>query len=216
MDGAAPLPPTIAAADAALRDVAAEAVSCRRCPLWRDATHLVFGEGSASATLILVGEQPGDREDKAGRVFVGPAGQILDRALAAAGIDRALVYITNAVKHFKHEQRGKRRIHMKPNAGEVRQCRWWLEQELALVRPRLVVALGVTAAQALLGRSVVLSRERGRLLPFPDGLQGMVTTHPSAVLRAREDEARERMLDALVADLRQAAALAQPDKETGT
>lgn len=217
MDGAMPLPRSVADADATLHEVAAEAVSCRRCPLWRDATHLVFGEGKASASLMLVGEQPGDREDRAGRVFVGPAGKVLDQALVAAGIDRALIYITNAVKHFKHEQRGKRRIHMKPNAGEVRQCRWWLEQELALVRPRLIVALGVTAAQALLGRNVVLSRERGRLLAFPDGHQGIVTTHPSAVLRARGEEVRDRMLDALVADLRQAAAMAtQPQEETGT
>ena len=141
-----------------------DAASCRRCPLWRNATQTVFGEGPASARMMLIGEQPGDREDLAGRPFIGPAGQILDQALEAAGIDRATVYITNAVKHFKNEPRGKRRLHKKPDASEIEACRWWLDQEIALLRPRLTVALGATAAGALMRRTVTIGRVRGQAI----------------------------------------------------
>ncbi|MDQ0395849.1 UdgX family uracil-DNA binding protein [Labrys monachus] len=193
--------------NAALAALAEEAAACRRCPLYRDATQTVFGEGPATAAIMMVGEQPGDQEDHAGRPFVGPAGKVLDRALAEAGIDRGAVYVTNAVKHFKHEQRGKRRIHQKPNAGEIQQCRWWLDRELAVVEPALVVALGATAAKALMGRTMVLSREHGRPVSFADGRRGIATIHPSAVLRMRDDTSREAAFADLVDDLRQASAL---------
>ena len=193
--------------DAGLAALAGEAESCRRCPLYRNATHVVFGEGPATAAIVMVGEQPGDQEDRTGHPFVGPAGKVLDRALAQAGIDRGAVYVTNAVKHFKHEQRGKRRIHQKPNSGEIRQCRWWLDKELAAVRPALVVALGATAAKVLMGRTVVLSREHGQPMTLADGRRGIATIHPSAVLRMRDDASRETAFAGLVDDLGQAARL---------
>src|SRR5947208_2113789 len=140
-----------------------EAVHCKRCPLYRDATQTVFGEGPPDAPVVFVGEQPGDQEDLAGKPFVGPAGQMFDRALGEAGIDRTRVYVTNAVKHFKFEPRGKRRIHQKPNYDEIEACRWWLDKELTLIRPRLTVALGATAARALTDRDTTISRTRGRL-----------------------------------------------------
>lgn len=185
-----------------LRNLAEEAGQCQRCPLYRNATHVVFGEGSLEAPIMLVGEQPGDREDLTGHPFVGPAGRILDKALAAVGLDRSDVFVTNVVKHFKHELRGKRRIHKRPNSYEIERCKWWLDQELDLVRPDLVVALGVSAAQALLERSVVLSRERGRPIALASGRSGLVTIHPSSVLRMPDDVSRHEAFAGLVEDLR--------------
>ncbi|MCP1470004.1 DNA polymerase [Sphingobium sp. OAS761] len=181
-----------------LRD---EAMGCTRCPLHRDATQTIFGEGPVDAPLVFVGEQPGDQEDLAGRPFVGPAGQLFDQALDAAGVDRARAYVTNAVKHFKHERRGKRRIHQTPDAGEVQACRWWLTQELSLVRPRLIVALGATAARAVLGKAVTISRTRGRPIALEDGTEAWVTVHPSYLLRlpdeAKRAEERARFVEEL-------------------
>ncbi|ASG22919.1 UdgX family uracil-DNA binding protein [Nitrospirillum viridazoti] len=194
--------------DRDLAGLAASAADCRRCDLYRDATQVVFGEGPVDARLVLVGEQPGDQEDKAGRPFVGPAGRILDDALAAAGLQRDDLFVTNAVKHFKHEMRGKRRMHQRPNQGEVEACRWWLDRELALVQPAVIVALGATAARSLMGLTVALVREGGKPLAWADGRPGIATYHPSAVLRARDDAARARTYDALVAALRQARDMA--------
>jgi uracil-DNA glycosylase len=187
-----------------LKTVAKEAASCTLCPLYRNATQTVFGEGAARAPIMLVGEQPGDQEDLAGHPFVGPAGKVLDRALAEAGLDRKKVYLTNAVKHFKNEPRGKKRLHKRPNRYEVEVCRVWLRQEISLVRPQLILALGVTAAVALAGRSVVLSRERGKVIEFADGQRGMVTTHPSSILRMPDQKARHAAFAALVKDLKAA------------
>jgi DNA polymerase len=187
-----------------LKTVAREAASCTLCPLYRNATQTVFGEGPARAALMLVGEQPGDQEDLAGHPFVGPAGKLLDRAMAEAGLERKKAYLTNAVKHFKNEPRGKKRLHKRPNRYEVEVCRVWLQKELDLVRPHLVLALGVTAAVALAGRSVVLSRERGKVLEFADGLRGMVTVHPSSILRMPDQAARHAAFAALVKDLKAA------------
>jgi len=195
------------AAWAALRD---EARGCTRCDLYRCATQTVFGEGLARAAILLVGEQPGDQEDLAGRPFVGPAGQLLDRALADAGVDRKRAYVTNAVKHFKFVARGKRRIHDKPNAGEIKACRWWLRRELELVRPAVTVAMGATAARALFGKAVTISALRGRGHALDGAGEVWVTVHPSFLLRVRDD--REAEYERFVADLaaigRRAAALA--------
>jgi uracil-DNA glycosylase family protein len=188
-----------------LAALAAEAAHCTRCPLYRDATQVVFGEGPADARAVLVGEQPGDQEDIAGRPFVGPAGRLLDRALAEAGLDRGRLYLTNAVKHFKHELRGKRRLHKRPNADEIDRCRWWLDREIALIEPTVVVALGVTAASALFRRPVTLTRERGRITELANGTPAIVTAHPSAVLRVPGEAARHAAYAALVSDLRQVA-----------
>jgi DNA polymerase len=193
---------------AALEELGAEAAVCRGCELWRNATQTVFGEGPASATTMLVGEQPGDREDLEGRPFVGPAGRVLDEALAEAGIERESVYLTNAVKHFKWKPRGKRRIHDKPSAGEVKACRPWLDGELEAVRPEVLVLLGATAAQALLGRQFRITRSRG--VPIADtGFAPFLvaTAHPSSILRERDDEARRAARAQLVDDLRVAAGL---------
>ena len=187
---------------ATLASIAREAKRCTRCPLYRNATQTVFGEGPARARLMLVGEQPGDQEDRAGRPFVGPAGRMLDRVLADAGIDRHTVYVTNVVKHFKNEPRGKRRLHKKPNRSEVEVCKVWFDQELALVRPQLVLAMGVTAASALVGKAVTLSRTRGKPMVFADGRQGMVTIHPSAILRAPDEAGRRAAYAGLVKDLK--------------
>ena len=185
-----------------LRKVAEAAKGCRACDLWRSGTQTVFGEGRAKAELMLVGEQPGDQEDLAGRPFVGPAGKLLDRALEEAGIDRELAYVTNVVKHFKWQPRGKRRIHQKPNASEIAACRPWLDAELALIRPEVLVCLGATAAQALLGRQFRVSRDRG--VPVESDLAPVVmaTVHPSSILRS---ENREEETALLVEDLRQVA-----------
>jgi DNA polymerase len=192
------------AAAASLRAVAREAATCTLCPLYRNATQTVFGEGPARAAIMMVGEQPGDQEDLAGRPFVGPAGKLLDRALAEAGIERSTVYLTNVVKHFKNEPRGKKRLHKRPNRYEVEVCRVWIGQEISLVKPRLILALGVTAAVALAGRAVVLSRERGRAVMFADGHRGMVTAHPSSILRMPDQQARHAAFAALVKDLKAA------------
>ena len=177
--------------DAALAELIVEAKDCKRCPLYRDATQTVFGEGAASAKLMLMGEQPGDQEDLAGRPFVGPAGQVLDKALGEAGIDRAETYVTNAVKHFRFEQRGKRRIHQTPDTEHIEACRWWFAQERALVKPPVTVALGGSAAHALLGRKVTIGRTRGEPIALDDGLEAWVTVHPSYLLRI-PDEGRKR------------------------
>ena len=186
---------------------AAEA-RCTRCPLYRSATQVVTGEGPAPAAMMLVGEQPGDREDLAGAPFVGPAGRILDRALEQAGIARSEVFVTNAVKHFKHEMRGKRRLHKRPNAYEIARCRWWLEQEQAIVRPLAIVALGATAARSVLGRVVGIAKTRGEPQWLPDGMPAIVTIHPSLLLRIQDAADKEREYRSFVSDLRGARQLA--------
>ena len=179
----------------------AEAV-CTRCPLFAFATQVVPGEGMVGAPLMLVGEQPGDKEDLAGKPFVGPAGRILDQALEQAAIRRNDVFVTNAVKHFKHEQRGKRRLHKRPNAYEIERCRWWLERERAIVRPMVIVALGATATRAIFGRVDTVTRMRGRAHALEDGTQAFVTIHPSFLLRIRDEAEKEREFRELVGDLR--------------
>jgi uracil-DNA glycosylase family protein len=190
-----------------LNELRAEASDCRACGLWEKATQTVFGEGPAPAELMLVGEQPGDQEDKQGRPFVGPAGRVLDEALEQAGIDRATTYVTNAVKHFKWEARGKRRIHAKPTWTEQTACRPWLEAELDVVRPRVLVCLGATAAQSLLGKQFRVTKERGRWLESELAEYVTATIHPSSILRQRDDESRRRELDGLVHDLLLAASV---------
>lgn len=186
----------------ALRD---EAAHCTRCGLFRCATQTIFGEGPLDAPIMLLGEQPGDQEDIAGRPFVGPAGQLLDRALEDAGIDRSRVYVTNAVKHFKFEQRGKRRIHSKPDAGEIQACRWWYDQERQIVRPRLTIALGATAARQMLGKAVTIAAARDHPHALADGGTGHVTVHPSYLLRLPDRDKAEAEYTRLVTDLRLAA-----------
>ena len=181
------------------------AKGCRGCDLWKIGTQTVFGEGPRRAGLMLVGEQPGDAEDLSGHPFVGPAGKLLDRALADAGIDRSTVYLTNAVKHFKWEPRGKRRIHKKPRASEVGACRPWLDTEIALVKPRVIVCLGATAAQALLGSQFKVTRHRGTFVASPLAPRVLATVHPSAILRAPDDATRQREMKAFTDDLRAAA-----------
>jgi probable DNA metabolism protein len=193
--------------DEPLEEAVREASGCRRCHLYANATQTVFGEGPAHAKVIFVGEQPGDQEDVIGRPFVGPAGQIMDRAMEEAGIDRRITYITNAVKHFKFEPRGKRRIHKTPEAPEIHACRFWLDVELVRLHPKLVVAMGGTAARALLGRAVTITRERGRPIEMPNGQTTFVTVHPSFLLRVPDEEAKEREYRAFVADLKKIAEL---------
>lgn len=187
----------------ALREAAA---GCTACELWRSGTQTVFGAGTRSAELMLVGEQPGDREDREGKPFVGPAGRLLDQALEEAGIDRGAAYVTNAVKHFKWTARGKRRIHAKPNWSEIAACRPWLEAELSVVKPKVLVCLGATAAQALLGRDFRVTKQRGRPVETDLAPVAMATIHPSAILRADEGD-RDAELQAFVDDLRVAAGL---------
>jgi DNA polymerase len=186
----------------ALAGLRQRAAGCRDCGLWRDATQTVFGEGASSARLVLVGEQPGDREDREGEPFVGPAGALLDRALGEARIERSEVYVTNVVKHFKYRARGKRRIHQRPNAEEISICRQWLDAELELIRPAVLVCLGLTAGHALLGRGLSIGRDRGRALPSELAPTALLTAHPSSILRERDDESRHRALAELVADLK--------------
>jgi uracil-DNA glycosylase len=190
-----------------LDELRAEAADCKACDLWKTGTQTVFGEGSESAEIVFVGEQPGDKEDLAGRPFVGPAGRVLDEGLEAAGIDRSLAYVTNAVKHFKWTARGKRRIHQKPNAAEIAACRPWLEGELAVVQPKVLVALGATAAQALLGRQFRVTKQRG--VPVESDLAPYVlaTVHPSSILRQETEEDRAAAMQAFVADLKVVAKL---------
>ncbi|USI72049.1 UdgX family uracil-DNA binding protein [Sphingomonas morindae] len=190
----------------ALEALREEAAQCRRCPLWKPATQTVFGEGPAGAPLMFVGEQPGDQEDLAGHPFVGPAGQLFDRALGDAGVDRSRAYVTNAVKHFKFEPRGKRRIHAKPDSGEIEACRWWIEQERDIVRPALTVALGVTAAQSLTGRSITISRARGAPVRLADGGECWITVHPSFLLRIPEADRKAEEYARFVDDLRRIGA----------
>jgi DNA polymerase len=184
-----------------LGELAAAAAQCTACPLYRNATRTVFGEGAHDATIVLVGEQPGDDEDRAGRPFVGPAGRLLDRALADAGIPRDQCWVTNAVKHFKWTPRGKRRIHARPNSREVAACRPWLESELTSLEPSVLVCLGATATAAVLGPSARVMRDRGKILSSPFAERTLVTVHPSAILRAPDDDARRAAYAALVADL---------------
>jgi DNA polymerase len=196
-----------AAPDPALSEAAQEAAACRRCGLWEPATQSVFGEGPSGARLLFIGEQPGDQEDVIGRPFVGPAGQLLDRALEEAGIDRRTIYITNAVKHFKFVRRGKRRIHERPEAGEMKACSFWLDVERVRTAPKLVVLMGATAARTVLGRAVTIGRERGRPFPLSPTETGFVTVHPSFLLRLPDEDARAREYRAFVEDLRTAASL---------
>ncbi len=188
----------------ALRDAAAD---CRACPLWKNATQTVFGEGPPHAPLMLVGEQPGDKEDIAGKPFVGPAGLMLDRALEEAGIDRKKTYVTNAVKHFKFVPRGKFRLHQKPTTPEIRACRPWYERELASIKPDLVVAMGATAAQSVFGKITPINRNRGHPIDLDDGTRVLVTVHPSYLLRLPDEESRTREYQRFVNDLKIAAEL---------
>ena len=185
-----------------LRDIAA---GCKACPLWADATQTVFGEGPAQAALMLVGETAGDQEDLKGRPFVGPAGKLLDRCLEEAGLDRKQSYVTNVVKHFKFTPRGKRRIHGKPNAMEIRACLPWLRAEIERVKPKMIVCLGATAAKALLGANFRVSQQRGVAVPSPLAPLVMATVHPSSLLRAPDDETRHREIARFTADLKAAA-----------
>ena len=194
-------------AEGALTGFAEAVQACRRCPLWRDATQGVAGEGPPDASLMLVGEQPGDQEDRQGHPFVGPAGQMLDRALADAGVARDTIYITNAVKHFKHEQRGKRRLHKTPDTYEVASCRWWLDQERRLVRPKVIVAMGATATLAVFGRAMPVMKSRGKEHALPDGAAGVITVHPSYLLRVPDQAARAAAFAGFVDDLRFGAGL---------
>jgi DNA polymerase len=196
-----------------LRQAAAD---CRACPLYKLGTQTVFGEGPDRARVVLIGEQPGHEEDLAGHPFVGPAGRLLDRALAEAGIARADAYVTNAVKHFKWTPKGKRRLHQRPNASEIEACRPWLDAELLLLRPTVLVCLGATAAQALLGRSFRVTQQRGQVLPSEVAKYALATVHPSSILRSRTSEEREHNLALFVADLRVVAELlaAEPVRAT--
>jgi DNA polymerase len=188
-----------------LEVLASEAKHCQNCDLWKTGTQTVFGEGVANARLFFIGEQPGDKEDLEGRPFVGPAGNLLDTAFEQAGINRNDAYVTNAVKHFKWEPRGKRRIHQKPNAAEVAACRPWLDGELAAVKPEIVVCLGATAAQAILGKSFRVTKQRGEFLRSPEGYTVVATVHPSSILRAPDEDARREEMRLFVDDLRKVA-----------
>ena len=179
-----------------------EARGCTRCELYKCGTQTVFGEGPLDARLIFVGEQPGDQEDLAGRPFIGPAGQLFDSLLEKAGVDRSKTYVTNAVKHFKFVARGKRRIHSKPDAGEIQACRFWLEQERELIRPPVTVALGATAARSLIGKTVTISKVRGAPIELADGSECWVTTHPSALLRMPEPERRREARELFVKEMK--------------
>jgi uracil-DNA glycosylase len=208
IDGKAAEPPEplmSAAAITSLRRLSKAEAACTRCPLYAKATQIVPGEGPARARIMLVGEQPGDQEDKQGRPFVGPAGRVLDRAIAQARIERSEVFVTNAVKHFKHEMHGKRRLHKRPNAYEIERCKWWLELERAIVRPKVVVALGATAARSLFGRPVPVEKSRGAEMQLEDGTAAFVTQHPSALLRIDDDAQKRRQYLRMVDDLRRAA-----------
>jgi uracil-DNA glycosylase len=201
----APHPAELVPPNASLTTARLAAAGCRACELWERATQTVFGEGPLTAPLVLVGEQPGDQEDRAGRPFVGPAGRVLDQALEEAGIDRERVFLTNVVKHFRWRPSGKRRLHERPNAGHVRACRPWLDLELDLVEPRVVVALGATAAQALISPSFRITEERGRLLPATgDGPRLLATLHPSSILRLTGEKERAAARRDLAEDLRKA------------
>ncbi len=190
-----------------LKTLREQAAGCRACPLWKDATQTVFGEGPPHARIMLVGEQPGDKEDLAGKPFVGPAGQMLDRALEEAGIDRTKAYVTNAVKHFKFVPRGKIRLHQKPTTPEIKACRPWYERELASIEPDLVVAMGATAAQCMFGKITPINKKRGRLIDLDDRIKALVTVHPSYLLRLPDEDARAQEYERFVSDLKIAAEL---------
>jgi uracil-DNA glycosylase len=196
-----------------LASVRAVAAGCKACDLYKKGTQTVFGEGPQRSVIMLVGEQPGDAEDLAGHPFVGPAGRLLDRALEEAGIDRRRVYVTNVVKHFKWEPRGKRRIHAKPNAGEIGACRPWLETEIALVKPRVLVCLGATAAQALLGKTFKVSKQRGTIVASSLAPIVTATIHPSSILRAPDEEGRREEMRRFVEDLKKVAAMSSRARE---
>lgn len=204
---ASPIPIDQLRPSATLTDLRRAASGCRACDLWKTATQTVFGEGAAKANIMLVGEQPGDQEDRAGHPFVGPAGKLLDQALVEAGIDRAEVYVTNVVKHFKWEpaERGKRRIHKKPRYSEIKACRPWLDWELEIVKPQVLVCLGASAAQALLGKDFRVSRQRRKLIESSLAPHVIATVHPSSILRAPDDESRHSQMREFVNDLRQVA-----------
>ena len=193
-----------------------KAAGCQACDLWKAATQTVFGEGPSSAKVMLVGEQPGDQEDRAGHPFVGPAGKLLDRALEQAGIDRDVVYVTNVVKHFKWaaSERGKRRIHKKPRSIEIQTCRPWIDSEIRIVRPQVLVCLGATAAQALLGKEFRVNRQHGQLVDSELAPYATATVHPSSILRAPDEEAREAQMAAFVKDLKKIARLLRPGQKT--
>ena len=195
------------ASGSSLKTLRQEASHCRACHLWKNATQTVFGEGPQHAQIMLVGEQPGDKEDLAGKPFVGPAGLMLDRALQEAGIDRKKVYVTNAVKHFKFVPRGKIRLHQKPNTPEIKACRQWYERELKSISPDLVVAMGATAAQSVFGKITPINKNRGRPIDLDDGVKALVTVHPSYLLRLPDAEAKAREYERFVGDLKMAAAL---------
>jgi len=195
-------PPEKARSVEQLREAAA---TCRACDLYLNATQTVFGEGEEHSRMMLIGEQPGDQEDLQGKPFVGPAGRLLEKALDEAGIDRRRVYVTNAVKHFRWTRRGKRRLHEKPNAGQVRACRPWLEAEIEVVRPRMLVLLGATAAQSVMGPAFRVSKQRGEVLESPFGIPVVATVHPSSILRATDDESRDAAMTAFIKDLLVAA-----------
>jgi len=188
-----------------LRELAQAEAACRRCPLYRAATQAVPGEGPRRADFMLVGEQPGDKEDLSGKPFVGPAGRVLDQALADAGIARQQTFVTNAVKHFKYEMRGKRRLHKRPNSYEIERCRVWLDAERRLVKPKAVIALGVTAAHSLIGKTVTIAKLRGKPLSLADGTRLFVTVHPSALLRIEDEADKRKAYRQFVADLKVAA-----------
>jgi uracil-DNA glycosylase family protein len=192
-----------------LADLREAVNACRRCDLYKHATQGVPGEGHLHAKLMFVGEQPGDQEDLAGHPFVGPAGAVLDRALQAAGIERDEILVTNAVKHFKFEQRGKRRLHAKPSIGEIKACHWWFEEELRLATPKLIVALGASGARAVLGKSVTIGEARGHAIPLPDGRHAWVTVHPSSLLRIPDEASRRAEFLRFVKDLKHAKAWAE-------
>jgi uracil-DNA glycosylase len=189
-----------------LRQLAEAEKNCTRCPLYRDATQAVGGEGPERAAFMLVGEQPGDKEDLAGKPFVGPAGRILDRALQDAGIAREETFVTNAVKHFKHEMRGKRRLHKRPNTYEIERCKIWFDVERSLVKPSIIIALGATAARSLTGRTVTIGKMRGKPLHMADGTKLVITVHPSSLLRIEDEDERQAAYRGFVADLKAAAA----------
>ena len=198
---------TLFGAGASVEELAKAAEDCKACDLWKRATQTVFGEGGPHAKVIFVGEQPGNQEDLEGKPFVGPAGKLLDAALEEAGIDRTKVYVTNAVKHFKWEPRGKRRIHKKPNAVEIAACKQWLDAEIAAIQPKVIVCLGATAAQALIGRDFRVTQHRGEFLQSPLAPYMMATVHPSSILRAPDDETRHREMKLFTADLKKISKL---------
>ena len=206
-----PAEPEVEQPSASIDELRVQSRSCKACDLWKNATQTVFGEGSRKATIMFVGEQPGDQEDLAGHPFVGPAGRVLDDALAEAGIERSEVYVTNAVKHFKWvpAERGKRRIHKKPRTSEVQACRPWLEAEVRAIRPQVLVALGATAAQSLFGKTFSVTRQRGELVESPLAPYALATVHPSSILRAPDEAARLEQRAAFVADLVKVAELSQ-------